>query len=415
MDLTFLLLAWMSQASRCTRLTSPVLTFEASSIRYSTTDDIKNGPSLKEATRLLLTAKDDDSRKIFVRGFPTKAGEAVVNRFFSRCGDVSGVQLLNLANASQNSGRVIVTFDDEESVEVALDMHRFKMGKKGKLEVYRVNRGDKEEVHNVKKELHGALIGLRGSNVQKMQSESGARIFFEAYGTREVMIIKGTAQQRDRAWMMAQGIMEENKCDVHKVSQDMHGRLIGKKGSVKVAMEEESGAHIVYRKVEQECHIYGTDEARSRAWQLVKDKMWAMQHTSEQVMPMDKKYHGMLTGKQGATVKAMQECTGAQIRFIADKDEKGEGNGAMVVRGTPEQCKRCYAIAEVIIRELPSLLTDLREEDIALGSLRSLPLSASQVWKVAVKTAIETAEKELGEIKDERSDAEAKESNVVVL
>jgi len=229
------------------------------------------------------------------------------------------------------------------------------------------------------------------------------------------MIIKGTAQQRDRAWMMAQGIMEENKCDVHKVSQDMHGRLIGKKGSVKVAMEEESGAHIVYRKVEQECHIYGTDEARSRAWQLVKDKMWAMQHTSEQVMPMDKKYHGMLTGKQGATVKAMQECTGAQIRFIADKDYKGEGNGAMVVRGTPEQCKRCYAIAEVLIRELPSLLTDLREEDIALGSLRSLPLSASQVWKVAVKTAIETAEKELGEIKDERSDAEAKESNVVVL
>jgi len=33
----------------------------------------------------------------------------------------------------------------------------------------------------------------------------------------------------------------------------------------------------------------------------------------------------------------------------------------------------------VLIRELPHLLTDLREEDIALGSLRALPLSPGQV------------------------------------
>lgn len=381
--------------------------------RYSSTDDIKGGPTLKEATALLLKSNVDDSRKIFVRGFPVKAGEAVVQRFFSRCGAVQHAKLLNFENG-QNSGRVIVTFEEEESVTAALEMHRFKMGKRNKLEVYRVNKGDKEEVHPVRKELHGALIGVRGANVRKMQAESGAKMYFEAYGTREVMIIKGTAQEREKALIMAQEIIEGNQCDVRKVEQELHGRLIGAKGKVKGAMEEESGAHIVYRKEEGECHIYGTEESRTRAWKLVQDKIWAMDQTSEMIFPLDKKYHGMITGKKGSTVKALQECTGAQVRLVSGEAYKGLGNGAMLVRGTPEQCKRVWAMSEILMRELPSLLSELREEDIALGSLRSLPLSAAQVWKVAVNSAIATAEKELS-IAPASPEVAAADTQVVML
>ena len=43
---------------------------------------------------------------------------------------------------------------------------------------------------------------------------------------------------------------------------------------------------------------------------------------------------------------------------------------------------------------MPALLSELRDEDIALGALRSLPLSPEQVWKTAVDEALDTAEAE---------------------
>ena len=50
---------------------------------------------------------------------------------------------------------------------------------------------------------------------------------------------------------------------------------------------------------------------------------------------------------------------------------------------------------QVLLRELPLLLSELRDEDIALGALRSLPLSPAQVWKTAVEEAMETAAMEV--------------------
>merc|ERR1712216_307745 len=57
-----------------------------------------------------------------------------------------------------------------------------------------------------------------------------------------------------------------------------------------------------------------------------------------------------------------------------------EDRGAMVVRGSKKQCKDAWRYAQVMLREMPVLLSELREEDIALGALRSLPLSPEQLW-----------------------------------
>jgi hypothetical protein len=48
-----------------------------------------------------------------------------------------------------------------------------------------------------------------------------------------------------------------------------------------------------------------------------------------------------------------------------------------------------------LLRELPNLLSELRDEDIALGALRSLPLSPAQVWNAAVEEAMEKADDEV--------------------
>jgi hypothetical protein len=52
-------------------------------------------------------------------------------------------------------------------------------------------------------------------------------------------------------------------------------------------------------------------------------------------------------------------------------------------------------MTQVLLRELPNLLSELRDEDIALGALRSLPLSPAQVWGAAIEEAMETADREI--------------------
>merc|ERR1712216_1091521 len=200
---------------------------------------------------------------------------------------------------------------------------------------------------------------------------------------------------------MAQAIISDNEMQSHKVDQSLHGRLIGAKGTLKKMMELESGAHIVYRaEPEPCCMIYGNQAARERAWQLVSGKIWDLQHSSEEYHPLDKKFHGTLVGKGSVVVRALEERTGARIRFVAGKGagksttkdgqdgaEADQDRGAMVVRGSKQQCKTAWKFAQVLLREM-------RDEDIALGALRSLPLSPEQVWKTAVDEALDAAEAE---------------------
>ena len=356
-----------------------------------------------EAATLFAPDPNADERKVFVRGFPNNAGEEVAVRFFSRCGEVENVVMSNWTRASGQrgaGGRYVITFKDVSGVESALSMHRNRMGKRH-LEVFRVNRGDREEVLKVDRKYHGALIGIKGQTVQRIQGETGCRIFFG----NDTMILKGRAQERERAWDMVQEIMSYNTVDRHPVPAAFHGRLIGSGGAVKSAMEMESGAHIVYTPPPSPaCCIYGTAESRARAWKLVKDRLWEFEHSCEETFSLDRKYHGTLIGKGSATVKAIEEESGARMRFEAGDGKTENSRGSVVIRGTPEQCKRAWELSLVMLTELPLLLSELREEDIALGSLRSLPLSPDQVWGAAVSKALEIAVEMVP--RPDRSDAE---------
>lgn len=371
----------------------------------------------RKFSEVIIDKTDDDKRRIFVRGFPWKAKEDAVNRYFSkRSGEVESVKMINWSRDNLPSGRSIVTFKDEEAVVNAMKLHRNRMGSRW-LEVYRVNQGDREEIHKVEKSLHGALIGIKGAVVQEMQRESGAMIVFETEPEGK-MVIKGRDHERTKAWALAKAIIQDNEMQSFKVDQTLHGRLIGAKGTLKKMMELESGAHIVYRtEPEPCCNIYGNQQARERAWQLVNGKIWDLQHASEEYFPLDKKFHGTLIGKGSVVVRALEERTGARIRFVAGKGTGDQAftessateaeqpevaklankdKGAMVVRGSKEQCKATWGYAQILLREMPLLLSELRDEDIALGALRSLPLSPAQVWKVAVEEAFEKADEELG-------------------
>jgi len=373
---------------------------------YSSGFDLKG--LQRRFSEVIIDKSDDDKRRIFVRGFPWKAKEDAVSRYFGkRSGEVEEVKMINWSRDGTPSGRSIVTFKNEEAVENAMKLHRNKMGSRW-LEVYRVNQGDREEVHKIDRSLHGALIGINGAVVKEMQQESGAMIILETQPESR-MVIKGRDSARIKAWALAKSIIQDNEMQLFKVDKALHGRLIGAKGALKKMMELESGAHIVYRtEPEPCCQIFGNKAARERAWQLVSGKIWDLQHSSEKFFPLDKKFHGTLIGKNSVVVRALEERTGARIRFIAGKgvgemsvdgeasaEAEEAAKGAMVVRGSPSQCKQAWAYAQVLLRELPNLLSELRDEDIALGALRSLPLSPAQVWNAAVEEAMEKADDEV--------------------
>ena len=325
---------------------------------YSSGLDLKG--LQRRFSEVIVDKSDVDRRRIFVRGFPWRAKDDAVSRYFGkRCGEVEEVKMINWSRDGTPSGRSVVTFKNEEAVENAMKLHRNKMGSRW-LEVYRVNQGDREEVHNIQRSLHGALIGIKGAVVQEMQRESGALIFLETEPESR-MVIKGRDSERSKAWALAKAIISDNEMQSYKVEQTLHGRLIGAKGSLKKMMELESGAHIVYRtEPEPCCQIFGNLAARERAWQLVSGKIWDLQHNSEEFFPLDKKFHGTLIGKGSVVVRALEERTGARVRFIAgqgvgEMNVKGEASalaeeaakGKMVVRGTKTQCKQTWAYAQV--------------------------------------------------------------------
>jgi len=360
---------------------------------FSSGQDFVGFERKKNLTDVILEPSAIDERKIFVRGFPWRARESTALKYFqNRCGNITEVKMIPWSRDGTPSGRCIVTFEDKESVEKAMPLHRNRMGKRW-LEVYRVNEGDREEVHKVDRSKHGALIGIRGSRVKEMQAESGARIFFETH-PESVMVIKGRDKERARAWALAQAILANDVVDTHLVEQPLHGRLIGAGGRLKKQMEEESGAHIVYR-AEQgsrpRCEICGPEPSRRRAWQLIQAKIWECLHTEEERFPMDTKFHGTLVGKGSVVIKTLEEQSGARIKLSKEEVEIDgkQSKGVMICRGDREQRARAHELAQLMIKELPPLLGEMRDEDLGLGSLGALPMSGKQMWTQAVEEAMQ--------------------------
>lgn len=111
-------------------------------------------------------------------------------------------------------------------------------------------------------------------------------------------------------------------------------------------MEQGSGAHIVYRSEPfGQCCIYGTEEARVRAWQLVQEKLWDLEHACEEQFNLDRKYHGTLIGKESATVQALQSETGARVRFES-KAGPGQEVCACVYSNVWKRARVCVCALE---------------------------------------------------------------------
>lgn len=143
-----------------------------------------------------------------------------------------------------------------------------------------------EETVPMPVEMHGVVIGLRGKNVQEIEAESGAKVRFDRNGTDASMLVTGSKEQREIA----------------------------------IAMAKEQ---IAKRFVEEEDVELGpVDTATARA----------------------------LIGTKGSNVKAIEEGSGARIRFQLDGGR--EGSNSMTLRGTQTQRDAARNMVEVRLKDL---------------------------------------------------------------
>jgi hypothetical protein len=73
---------------------------------------------------------------------------------------------------------------------------------------------------------------------------------------------------------------------------------------------------------------------------------------------MDVKYHGILLGKKGVTVKALEKASGATIRFETTP------KGALVIMGTEKQRDIAWKLITSVQSTLPKILSQIRDKEI---------------------------------------------------
>ena len=110
-------------------------------------------------------------------------------------------------------------------------------------------------------------------------------------------------------------------------------------------LEEEPEPHL---------KIQGMADSRKAAKAMVRD---LLAREEEELFPVAAKYHGLLVGKRGMTVKELQRDSGAFISFVK-KPEPG-----MLVKGLTENRDRAWALTSHVVGQLPLVLAEMRGVD----------------------------------------------------
>ena len=134
-----------------------------------------------------------------------------------------------------------------------------------------------------------------------------------------------------------------------------------------------------------------------------------LEREEQEFFDVPAKYHGLLVGKRGMTVKEIQRDSGAIISFVK-KPEPG-----MVAKGLASQRDTAWGITQLVITQLPIVLAEMRgvdaetaaaqlDETFGYPGARASQSSASMdegegaanprddpVWEEAVARALERA------------------------
>ncbi|KAF0689960.1 Aste57867_18604 [Aphanomyces stellatus] len=266
----------------------------------------------------------------------------------------------------------------------------------------------------------GLLIGPRGSNQKRMETLSGSKILIRGKGSSKeptgdadenedlhVLITADTDAQIARAQREVEDILfnpdqamklkqeqlrqvaeNNNSYDGHygpgsggggddhttlnmPVPRNLVGLIIGKGGETIRELQGKSGAHIQVARenevnvnaTERTVMCSGTPAQLEMAKQLITDLLSDRMHGGQFIgqgesmkMPVPNDKVGLIIGRQGATVKGVQQRTGASIVIPPAADSDNPGYRTLIVTGSHEAREKARVEINMLVNDQHQLI-----------------------------------------------------------
>lgn len=195
-------------------------------------------------------------------------------------------------------------------------------------------------------QLTRQLIGTRGSNIEKLQSNSGATLKInEAAGE---IVVTGSLDAIQTAKALIEEFLNQSARAEIEFDPKLLNIVIGKGGATVRKIQEDSGAKAIrIPREENKIQISGSRDAVEKAKAMYEELIGNMS-SNAYTMRIDPKLIRLVIGPKGATIRELQESTGAVINC---------GEGTVSIRGSQD----AVAAARRFIEDLS------RREDIRVA------------------------------------------------
>eukprot|EP00052_Salpingoeca_macrocollata_P020441 m.171711 g.171711 ORF g.171711 m.171711 type:complete len:1287 (-) comp21268_c0_seq2:260-4120(-) len=211
-------------------------------------------------------------------------------------------------------------------------------------------------------QYHKRLVGKGGAQVDKIKAETGAQITIPSPDTHsDIISIEGTPEQVKAAKAMVQEIAAQfanfTTTDMI-IDRRFHSLLIGQKGATISEIQSKfPSVNIKMPSASSESEIVqlrGDRKEVDAAEIHIKKLLRKFEEEKYQIeVPIFRKYHGNIIGRQGANIKKIMEETNTQITIPKGETETDN----IVVVGRKEDCEKARDRLMSIQSELANIET----------------------------------------------------------
>merc|ERR1712136_239742 len=233
---------------------------------------------------------------------------------------------------------------------------------------------------NVAVDLHRFIIGTKGKDVREMMTTYDVNIKVPtAEQQSETILISGPSLKVEaarQALIERVAVLEKDKEDrvlknftlEVEVPEEYHSQIIGKKGKVITEIRDEFNVNITMSKKENgnPCliTIKGYEEQAELAKEHILKIVQDLDNFDKLDLPIDSRLHSRLIGKRGYNIRQVMEQFKVEIRFPV----KGGDPDIVTIIGPHEKVQECV---DHLLNLVEEYMQDMDDEDSSQQYLRS--------------------------------------------
>lgn len=209
---------------------------------------------------------------------------------------------------------------------------------------------------------HPHIIGKNGKLIGKIKSDTGTSITIPSDNTHPNVIriegrAEGVAAAKQEILKMAHRLDNEKSRDII-IEHRFHKNIIGQKGeTVNEIRQQFSTVQVSFPEAGAKCDIVTLRGPRAdvdKCYAHIKKMVTELELSSYRVdVPIFKRFHGNIIGRNGANIKKIKDETGTTI----DIPDVNSSSDIIVITGHKEQAHKAKAMIMAIQSELANIVT----------------------------------------------------------